>query len=83
MSMAAAESADLTRGEIVLSLFRGAGQRGLTRDQVALVTGWGDGSVCPRVDDLLRRGEIVETSRRRATRCGRKAVVLVVRERSV
>lgn len=69
----------LTHREIVLALFRGAGARGLTRDQVCAVTGWHPGQVTPRVVELVHDGLIEVTNRMRETRCKKLARVLVIK----
>lgn len=50
---------------------------GLTREEIAAVTGLSGDSTRPRCWELLKLGWLVETTRTRTTAAGRKAAVLV------
>lgn len=54
------------------------GRAGATRDQLALRMGMQISSITARVNELLRLGLAVDSGRRRETRTGRRAAVLVV-----
>lgn len=64
---------------IALAIFRGAGDRGVTIDELAAATGWYPGTASARVDQLRRAGHVQETDRRRETRSKRKAIVFAIR----
>lgn len=53
------------------------GSRGATRDEIAAALELPSNSVTPRVLELIRKGHLQETDRRRPTRYGRAAVVMV------
>ncbi len=59
----------------VLSALRQRGADGMTRDELAAVAPLQ--TVCPVVLDLIRAGQVQETSRTRLTRAGKPAKVLV------
>ena len=54
-------------------------QGGATRDELVNLLGMGVGTVCPRVFELLKSGELIEPGEKRATRTGSKAFVLKVK----
>lgn len=63
---------------IALAIFRGAGDRGVTIDELAAATGWYPGTASARVDQLRRAGLVMESGRKRETRAKRQAMVLVI-----
>lgn len=65
---------------LILDAFEAAGDRGLTREECATATGLPIQSVCRPVLDLLQASWLVKTDRRRLTRYGKAADVLVFRE---
>ena len=77
-SVAAAES---MRGEtsrlraLVLAVIRQNGETGATCDEVELATGLRHQTASARVNELMNRGQIVDTEQRRRTRSGRFATV--------
>ena len=56
------------------------GAHGATADEVGEILGWSHQSYSPRVSTLKRDGRIVATWRRRKTRAGNDAEVLVTPE---
>ena len=59
----------------VLRTIAAAGESGLTADEVAELLEWSSARVSGRVSELQQRGRIVDSGRRRDTRCGYPAVV--------
>lgn len=47
-----------------------------TRDEIEAGTGIAGNTIRPRVDELKKRGQLIETDEQRSTRSGRKAFVL-------
>jgi hypothetical protein len=63
--------------EKTLNAVRSCGERGATRDELAIMLDRGVQSVCQPVLNLLRDGAIVETAECRPTRWGKPAAVIV------
>lgn len=72
-----AERGVIALRELVLALVRGAGQRGVTCDEVAAATGRMPNQVSPRFTELSERGLIQRSGQRRHTRAGSTAHVWV------
>lgn len=75
----AAEPSRDKRARIALGIIEGAGSRGVTRDELSNATGWPIQSVCPLVSGLMRAGAVVDGGKRRPTKTGRQAQVLIAR----
>jgi hypothetical protein len=78
-SIAAAKQADeaTTQRNEVLQKLVFAGPHGMTRDELCAALYMGPPTICPRVSELVKSGDVIETGRRRKTRKGRDAFVLV------
>lgn len=63
--------------EAILNAVRSCGERGATRDEIAITLNRPIQSVCRPVLDLLRDGAIVELGVMRKTRYGKFAAVVV------
>jgi hypothetical protein len=59
----------------VLRAIASGGASGFTCDEVEVLTGMAHQTCSARVNELMRKGRIVDTGQRRKTRSGRKAVV--------
>jgi hypothetical protein len=75
-ALSVAETAPLQRSR-VFEFIASKGEFGANRDEIAAALELPTQSVSPRVVELIRLGMIRETDRRRPTRSGRAAVVLV------
>jgi hypothetical protein len=64
----------------IIEAFEAAGARGLTREEVAAKAAIPLQSACRPVRDLEREGLLIETTKKRPTRYGKTAVVLVHRD---
>lgn len=77
----AAEAAKLTAGAIrtaIYEMVKRAGQDGMTVDQIrSLMPPMAASTLSARASDLIRDGYLKDTGKRRATRTGSKARVLV------
>jgi len=82
-SRAAAESmaggAARRQRAAVLTLFRTAGDKGLTCDEAEVICGGRHQSISARVHELAADGAILKTAERRLTRSNRRAAVYRVR----
>lgn len=65
---------------LILEAFEAAGALGLTREEAAAKAAIPLQSACRPVLDLEREGLLIETTRKRPTRYGKTAVVLVHRD---
>lgn len=74
----AKEPTAATDRERVLGVIRRAGDRGLTREEIAQKSGLSENSVRPRCCELLKSGHIKKSDRFAYTKSGQKASVLVV-----
>lgn len=82
-SMAAALSvagAAKTREAMALVLIRANAAHGCTADEVADTFGWERYSSRPRLSTMKKRGEIVDSGRRRKAVSGRSQAVMVLPE---
>lgn len=82
-SAAAADSIEpnlRTKQAIVLGLIRAAGAGGMTNDEVQIATGWLHQTVTARRCELEHAGLVADSGRRRPTRTGRMAAVIVALE---
>lgn len=66
---------------IVLSFVQGRGLRGATCDEAEVHLGLRHQTSSARFTALNKRGDIVDSGRRRPTRSGRKAIVWIKAER--
>lgn len=65
-----------SRRQAVLEAVRGS-RAGLTRDEIAEKLWLPVHAICPRVSELLRAGQLIETKDTRLTRAGCPAAVLM------
>lgn len=81
-SVEAAAAVDPARSQTLrdrmLAIIRGR-EDGATRDELAALLGIPIQTVCPRVDELIHMGDVVQTADRRPTRSGRSAFILRAR----
>ncbi len=68
-------------GKLILDYVRSRGQFGAIRDEMAVALERPIQSVCSTVWNLINTGLLVPTKERRRTRWGRKASVVVAREK--
>lgn len=66
-----------TQRRDVLERIIAAGERGMTDEELHLVTGLKENSIRPRRDELVEGGWVVDSGQRRATRAGMAATVWV------
>lgn len=81
-SEAAARSMDAQLNELqnlVLNLVRAAGGAGVTCDEVEARLNLRHQTASARINELVRKGKIVDAGKRRKTRSGRAATVWIVR----
>ena len=64
----------------MLAAYRAAGAMGMTDDEMRITTGLNPDSIRPRRGELIRAGEVAETTKARPTRTGRMATVYVAKE---
>ena len=63
---------------IALGAIHGAGDSGLTREEVSGTLGIDPAAIQPRVSELKRKGLIVDSGPRRFNRSGKRAIVWIV-----
>jgi hypothetical protein len=73
---AAAQADEVIRNEVLRKIVF-AGPHGMTRDDLCAALYLEPPTICPRVSELVKSGDVIETGRRRKTRKGRDAFVLV------
>ena len=78
VALAASIPHRVSRRDRIESFIRDRGRIGATRDEISAELGLPIQSVCPPVLAMLRSGRIIETPKRRNTRAGKPAAVMVI-----